>query len=99
MCPVDWLVPSQKMVRHFHTSPHAVRAFLHKAALNGFVAQVREACCHVESMAVDVVGFVRSGVIGVPVSMLPPVFCYCLCIADRGGSRLLSPLLTCVIVE
>ncbi|CAL1526617.1 unnamed protein product [Lymnaea stagnalis] len=37
--PQSW-VPTQKMVRHLHTSPSAVRGFLRKAELMGVITQV-----------------------------------------------------------
>ncbi|KAI8778311.1 PHD finger protein 14 [Biomphalaria glabrata] len=37
--PPSW-VPTQKMVRHLHTSPSAVRGFLRKAELMGVITQV-----------------------------------------------------------
>ncbi|PVD35624.1 hypothetical protein C0Q70_02587 [Pomacea canaliculata] len=39
--PPAW-VPTQKMVRHLHTSPYAVKAFLRKAELMGVVTHVED---------------------------------------------------------
>ncbi|XP_070174782.1 PHD finger protein 14-like isoform X2 [Littorina saxatilis] len=40
--PPSW-VPTQKMVRHLHTSPYAVKAFMRKAELMGVVTHVEQA--------------------------------------------------------
>ncbi|KAK7483587.1 hypothetical protein BaRGS_00025140 [Batillaria attramentaria] len=40
--PPSW-VPTQKMVRHLHTSPYAVKAFMRKAELMGVVTHVENA--------------------------------------------------------